>query len=70
MHKDIEYKCEQCGKVTWNREHLYMHVAQSHFDRKYGDPEAIFICDICNKVCATRTSIQNHMLQHTRELLQ
>ncbi|XP_055311604.1 zinc finger protein 25-like [Sitodiplosis mosellana] len=67
LHKDIEYKCEQCGKSTWTRDSLYIHVAQRHFDRKYVDVDATYTCDLCHKVCATKTSIKTHLLQHTQQ---
>lgn len=69
MHIDVEYKCEICEHIFWNREILYSHVAQSHFKKRWGVTEGKFTCDICNKDFATKWSITSHMLQHTSELI-
>lgn len=70
MHNDVEYKCEICEQISNNRDILYAHVIQSHFKKKYENPNpnAKYTCEMCNKDFATKWSIQSHMLKHTSEL--
>lgn len=69
MHTDVQYKCELCEQICWNRDILYTHVSQSHLKKKWGDPSEKFTCEICKKDFATKWSIKSHMLQHTSKLI-
>lgn len=65
LHKDVEYKCGFCGKISYNKDTFYMHVLLLHRKKKYHEAETKYTCDICSKVFAKKANIKAHMLIHS-----
>lgn len=59
QHSTFHYNCDLCKYKAVNRECLKNHVRVHHSDLKP------FKCDVCEKLFKLKTTLVNHMAQHT-----
>lgn len=69
LHSDIEYKCEICAQVFYNRDSIYSHCSAQHSNKHQKvDADKEYICDLCSKSFKTKYAVRSHLLLHISEL--
>lgn len=61
VDNDIPSTCEQCGTLFKSVKNLRNHVKRIHSSKD--KPK----CNICSRTCASQSSLERHMLQHTNK---
>lgn len=64
LHTDVEYKCEKCEQVFYNRDSMYSHCTLQHSQRGQKRADEEYICDLCAKRFTTKAGVRSHLFLH------